>query len=192
MTSHPTPAQTVGPFFEDSLLRDPMNAIADESSESRLIRVEGRVLDGDGAGVSDAMVEVWQANADGLYRHPDDRGGGSNGDGFTGFGRSGTDNSGRYWFQTIKPGSVPSPRGGTQAPHLNVCVFARGLLDHLTTRIYFEDEPSNATDEVLQTIDETRRPTMIATRVASDDEIVYELDIVLQGDAETVFFDPRS
>lgn len=191
MTRDPTPAQTVGPFFEDSLLRDPMNTIADESTDARLIRVEGRVLDGDGAAVPDAMVEVWQANADGLYRHPADRREGSIDDGFGGFGRSGTDDSGRYWFQTVKPGPVPSPNGGAQAPHLNVCVFARGLLDHLATRIYFEDEPSNATDEVLQTIDEARRPTMIATRVAGDDDIVYELDIVLQGDAETVFFDPR-
>jgi protocatechuate 3,4-dioxygenase alpha subunit len=191
MTHDPTSAQTVGPFFEDSLLRDPINTIADESTEARSIRVEGRVLDGDGAAVPDAMVEVWQANADGVYRHPADPRGGSIDDGFGGFGRSGTDDSGRYWFQTVKPGPVPSPKGGAQAPHLNVCVFARGLLDHLATRIYFEDEPSNATDEVLQAIDEARRPTMIATRVTSDDEIVYELDIVLQGDAETVFFDPR-
>jgi protocatechuate 3,4-dioxygenase alpha subunit len=191
MTHDPTPAQTVGPFFAGSLLRDPMNAIADKSTAGRLIRVEGRVLDGDGAGVSDAMVEVWQANADGIYRHPADRGRGSIDDRFGGFGRSGTDGSGRYWFQTIKPGPVPSPGGDAQAPHLNMCVFARGLLDHLATRIYFEDEPANADDEVLQEIDEARRPTMIATRVANDDEIVYELDIVLQGDAETVFFDPR-
>jgi protocatechuate 3,4-dioxygenase, alpha subunit len=191
MTHDPTPAQTVGPFFEDSLLREPMNTIADESTAGRLIRVEGMVLDGDGAGVSDAMVEVWQANAGGFYRHPADQRPGSIDDGFGGFGRSGTDDSGRYWFQTITPGPVPSSSGGAQAPHLNVCVFARGLLDHLATRIYFEDEPANATDEVLQAIDEARRPTMIATRVAGDDEIVYELDIVLQGDAETVFFDPR-
>jgi len=191
MTYDPTPAQTVGPFFAGSLLREPMNAIADESTAGRLIKVEGRVLDGDGAGVPDAMVEVWQANADGLYRHPADPRSRSREDGFGGFGRSGTDDSGRYWFQTVKPGPVPAPDNGTQAPHLNVCVFARGLLDHLATRIYFEDEPSNATDDVLQVIDESRRPTMIATRVANNDEMVYELDIVLQGDAETVYFDPR-
>lgn len=191
MTRAPTPAQTVGPFFAGSLLHDPMNDIAGETTEGRLIRVEGRVLDGDGAAVGDAMVEIWQADAGGLYRHPAAASGGVIDDGFRGFGRSGTDDSGRYWFRTIKPGAVPSPTGGTQAPHLNVCVFARGLLDHLVTRIYFEDEPSNETDEVLRAIDEARRSTMIATRTAAVDEIVYEFDIVLQGDAETVFFDPR-
>jgi protocatechuate 3,4-dioxygenase, alpha subunit len=191
MNREPTPAQTVGPFFADSLLREPVNEVADERTEGRLIRVEGSVLDGDGAVVPDAMIEIWQADARGVYRHPGDRRNGEVNGGFIGFGRSGTDASGRYWFQTVKPGAVPSTTGGTQAPHLNVCVFARGLLDHLATRIYFEDEPSNETDEVLQTIEATRRATMIATRTGAGDEIVYEFDIVLQGDAETVFFDPR-
>lgn len=191
MSRSPTPPQTVGPFFDDSLLREPLNELAGETTEGRRIRVEGRVRDGDGAPVSDAMIEIWQANARGFYRHPGDRRNGEATGDFIGFGRSGTDASGRYWFRTIKPGAVPSPIGGTQAPHLNVCVFARGLLDHLATRVYFEDEASNETDDVLQAIDAARRPTMIATRAAVGDEIVYELDIVLQGDAETVFFDPR-
>lgn len=190
MTGEPTPAQTVGPFFADSLLRNPMNAVADETTEGLPIRVEGRVIDGDGAAVPDAMIEIWQADFRGVYHHPDDHRGGA-GNGFVGFGRSGTDASGRYWFRTIKPGAVTSPTGGTQAPHLNVCVFARGLLDHLATRIYFGDEPSNEMDEVLQSIEAARRPTMIATRTGAGDEVVYELDIALQGDAETVFFDPR-
>jgi protocatechuate 3,4-dioxygenase, alpha subunit len=190
MTESPTPAQTVGPFFGVALLRTPMNVIAG-SAEGRPIRVEGRVLDGDGAGIPDAMVEIWQADARGLYHHPSDHPEEDDAGAFRGFGRSGTDDDGRYWFETIKPGAVASPSGGTQAPHLNVCVFARGLLDHLATRIYFADEPSNETDEVLQAIEGARRATMIASRRAGDDNIVYEFDIVLQGDRETVFFDPR-
>ena len=190
MTHALTPAQTVGPFFGVALFQSPMNVIAGSANEGLPIRVEGQVLDGDGEGIPDAMVEIWQADARGHYHHPAHHLDENNG-AFTGFGRSGTDDNGQYWFETIKPGAVASPSGGTQAPHLNVCVFARGLLDHLATRIYFADEPSNETDEVLQAIEEARRPTMIAGRRAVDEVSVYEFDIVLQGDGETVFFDPR-
>jgi protocatechuate 3,4-dioxygenase, alpha subunit len=185
-----TPSQTVGPFFEDGLLRDPVNVIATESTRGERIRIEGRVLDGDGAGVPDGMVEVWQADAEGRYRHPADRREEQVEGDFTGFGRSGTDDDGAFWFETIKPGAVPSPSRGRQAPHLNLCVFARGLLDHLVTRMYFDDE-GNDTDEVLRSVAEHRRSTLVATRASVGGSTLYRFDIVLQGEGETVFFDPR-
>jgi protocatechuate 3,4-dioxygenase, alpha subunit len=187
MTQSPTPPQTVGPFFAGALLRTPMNVIGDETTRGLPIRVTGKVVDGDGAGVPDAMVEVWQADSRGLYGRSDT----AREDAFTGFGRSGTDDSGRYWFRTLKPGPVKSPSGSLQAPHLNVCIFARGLLDHLATRMYFSDEPLNDSDDVLRSIDAARRSTMIGNRTEERGEVVYEFDITLQGKAETVFFDPR-
>lgn len=185
-----TPSQTVGPFFEDGLLRDPVNVIAAPSIRGERIRIEGRVLDGDGAGVPDGMVEIWQADAEGRYRHPADREQEQVEEDFTGFGRSGTDDDGAFWFETIKPGAVPSPSGGRQAPHLNLCVFARGLLDHLVTRMYFDDE-GNDTDEVLRSVPGHRRSTLVATRTSGDGSTPYRFDIVLQGEGETIFFDPR-
>jgi protocatechuate 3,4-dioxygenase alpha subunit len=185
-----TPSQTVGPFFENGMLRDPANVIAPQNAPGERIRIEGRVTDGDGAPVHDAMVEIWQADADGHYRHPADLQLPTEGD-FTGFGRSGTDENGAFWFETVKPGPVPSSSGGSQAPHLNLCVFARGLLDHLVTRLYFDDEPNNG-DEVLASVPENRRSTLIARRAgSSEDHALYRFDIVLQGEGETVFFDPR-
>lgn len=185
-----TPSQTVGPFFEIGLLRDPPNVIAKSSVQGERIRIEGRVLDGDGAPVPDAMVEIWQANSRGRYRHPADRREAPVDEGFTGFGRSGTDENGAFWFETIKPGAVPSPSHGSQAPHLNLCVFARGLLDHLVTRMYFEDE-ANDGDEVLRSVPERRRSTLMAMRISHDDGTLYRFDVILQGEGETVFFYPR-
>jgi protocatechuate 3,4-dioxygenase, alpha subunit len=184
-----TPSQTVGPFFEDGMLRDPANVIAPESTPGERIRIDGRVIDGDGSPIADAMVEIWQADAEGRYHHPADMQLPKEGD-FTGFGRSGTDEDGAFWFETIKPGPVPSASGGVQARHLNLCVFARGLLDHLVTRLYFEDEPNDA-DKVLSSIPEHRRSTLVARRDGSEDRALYRLDIVLQGEGETVFFNPR-
>jgi protocatechuate 3,4-dioxygenase alpha subunit len=185
-----TPSQTVGPFFEIGLLRDPPNVIAKPGVQGERIRIEGRVLDGEGAPVPDAMVEIWQANADGRYRHPADGQDLRVGEDFTGFGRSGTDEDGGFWFETVKPGAVPSPSRGSQAPHLNVCVFARGLLDHLVTRLYFEDEVNDG-DEVLRSVPEQRRSTLMAKRMSRADETLYRFDVILQGEGETVFFDPR-
>jgi len=189
MSAALTPSQTVGPFFEDAMLREPANVIAPPGVDGERIRVEGRVLDGEGASVADAMVEVWQADAGGRYRHPADLQLSGEGD-FTGFGRSGTDGDGSFWFETIKPGSVPSPSGMAQAPHLNLCVFARGLLDHLVTRLYFDDEPNDG-DEVLSSVVERRRSTLVAARAGGEDRALYRFDIILQGEGETVFFDPR-
>ena len=178
-----TPSQTIGPFFHPGLLREPWNEVAGPSVAGSRIRLEGRVLDGEGRPVDDAMVEVWQADGDGRYGHADPAGGS-----FVGFGRSRTDGQGRYWFETILPGPVESP-GGVQAPYLNVHVFARGLLDRLATRIYFEGHPANPNDPVLRSVPAHRRPTLVARRAERDGVAVYDLDIVLQGPGETVFFD---
>jgi protocatechuate 3,4-dioxygenase alpha subunit len=133
------------------------------------------------------MVEIWQANAHGRYNHATDQGPAPLDLTFTGFGRSGTGDDGSYWFETIKPGPVPFDAGHMQAPHICVTVFARGLLNHLVTRLYFEDETTNAEDPVLQCVPNERRATLLARR-EPDSAIVYRFDIVLQGANETVFF----
>lgn len=185
-----TPAQTIGPFFHPALLREDAtyNVLVKPETQGERIRIEGRVLDGDGAPVNDAMVEIWQANAAGRYRHPLDQGPAPLDPSFIGHGRSGTDEDGRYWFETIKPGPVPFEGGQTQAPHIGVTVFARGLLNHVVTRIYFADEAGNATDPVLQRVPEDRRETLIARREVVDGKPVYRFDIILQGEGETAFF----
>lgn len=182
-----TPSQTAGPFFH-ALLDEPMNVLATPQTLGERIKIEGVVFDGDRAPVPDAMVEIWQANAAGRYRHPADQRVVPLDPAFVGFGRCGTDEKGYYSFDTIKPGPVPFDTEGIQAPHINVFVFARGLLDHLRTRMYFEDQAANAEDAVLRLVPGPRRSTLIAKRAAGG-QIAYRFDIVLQGDGETVFFD---
>lgn len=178
----PTPSQTVGPFFKIGL---PYEGDA-RLVESGGIRVAGVVYDADGP-VDDALVEIWQANADGRYDHPED----TRDDlplsaGFHGFGRCATDDHGRYEFLTIKPGPVPHPDGGMQAPHLEVAVFARGLLKQVVTRMYFPDEAdANTADPVLSSVDAVRRGSL----VARDEGGELHFDIHLQGEHETPFFD---
>ena len=188
-----TPSQTVGPYFayglapeqygyQQTLTSIAGSQMADGETEGEHIRVEGRVFDGAGNPISDALIEIWQADALGRYAHPaDPRGSNST---FKGFGRcgTGTDPQNRFWFDTIKPGQTEPG----QAPHLNVIVSMRGMLLHAFTRIYFSGEPANATDEVLNAVPAERRATLIATRQASN---VYRFDIHMQGDNETVFFD---
>ena len=136
-----TPSQTVGPYGAIGLLRVPTANELVDPGEPRAVRIQGRLTDGAGEGVPDGMVELWQANAAGRYRHPaDDREDVPLEDGFLGFGRAGTDDDGRFEFVTVKPGRVPWPEGGLQAPHALVAVFARGLLKHVVTRLYFPDE----------------------------------------------------
>jgi len=183
-----TPPQTVGPFFHDGLLPETMNVLATGETAGERIRIEGCVYDGDGAPVSDALVEIWQANAAGRYRHPADQRSAPLDPAFTGFGRAATDERGFYWLETLKPGRVPFDATRTQAPHLNVFVFARGLLDHLRTRLYFDDERTNADDPVLRLVPSPRRPTLLAKHETAEDRVVYRFDVVLQGDGETVFF----
>jgi protocatechuate 3,4-dioxygenase alpha subunit len=145
------------------------------------------VLDGAGDPVPDALVETWQADPDGRFPHPDDPRGAAQGEGFRGFGRCPTDADGRWFIVTRKPGALPAPGGGVEAPHLDVSVFARGLLDRVVTRCYFPDEAAaNAADPVLAGIaDAERRATLVATPEAG----WLRFDIHLQGEHETVFFD---
>lgn len=184
----PTSTQTVGPFFENALLREPLNVLVRPETEGERIRIEGRLLDGDGNPVPDAIVEIWQANHHGRYNHPLDQRELPLDSHFTGFGRCGTDADGRFRFETIKPGPVPFDGERMQAPHLSLSVAARGLLNHLATRLYFADDPANADDPVLARVPANRRGTLLARREEADGNVTYRLDIVLQGWNETVFF----
>jgi protocatechuate 3,4-dioxygenase, alpha subunit len=191
MTTLPlTSSQTVGPFFAPSLLSENAirNVLTEVETAGERIRIEGRVLDGDGLPVPDAMVEIWQANAHGRYNHSSDRGPAQLDASFLGFGRSGTTEEGSYWFETIKPGRVPFYRGQFQAPHICVIVFARGLLNHLVTRMYFEDEQTNAEDPILQCVPDERRSTLLAKRENLEGRVVYRFGIIMQGAGETAFF----
>jgi protocatechuate 3,4-dioxygenase alpha subunit len=185
-----TPSQTVGPFFHDALLRPDAtrNVVAEPGVAGERIRITGCICDGDGCAVPDAMVEIWQANHYGRYNHPADRRDLPLDARVLGLGRSATDGEGRFWFETIKPGRVPFDAERAQAPHICVAVFARGLLNHLLTRLYFEDEPDNSADPLLERVPQGRRATLLARRSESGGLPVYTLDIVLQGDRETVFF----
>ena len=185
MGLHPTASQTIGPFLRIGLTPMFITEIAGPDVSGERVTIRGHVLDGDGKPVSDALIEVWQANAAGRYAHPDDTRERPLTPGFQGFGRSPTDDDGAFHFTTIKPGSVPSPDGKPQAPHLAVVVFMRGLLRQLVTRMYFPGDPANETDPVLQLVPVERRATLIARPVADG---MLEWDIHLQGAGETVFF----
>jgi protocatechuate 3,4-dioxygenase alpha subunit len=132
------------------------------------------------------MLEIWQADHQGRFAHPEDARAGQIERGFRGFGRVPTDAEGGFRFKTIKPGRVPGPGGTSQAPHLLVALFARGLLKHLVTRIYFPDETANDEDPILSLVEPARRGTLIAKPVGVG---LVEWNIVLQGAEETVFFD---
>ena len=191
-----TPSQTVGPFFKYGLTPNGQydwndaftgNLVTPDASGER-IRIEGRVFDGEGQPVPDAMLEIWQADAQGRFADPQDKRALPNAK-FRGFGRSGTDANGTFVFDTVKPGSVPDPDGKPQAPHVLLAVFARGMLRHLYTRVYFADEAGNGSDPVLALVPVDRRATLIAAREAGNGNAVYRLDLHLQGENETVFFD---
>ena len=187
-----TPSQTVGPFFAYGLTPNGQYSWNDAFTNNLLtpdvsgdrIRIEGFVYDGDGANVPDAMLEIWQADAQGRFSDPQDSRGLTNSS-FKGFGRCGTGPEG-YSFETIKPGAVPGLNGKPQAPHIVLAIFGRGMTMQSMTRIYFDDEPANAGDEVMALVPEDRRGTLIAKKTAPG---VYRFDIHLQGDDETVFFD---
>ncbi|MGI9480316.1 MAG: protocatechuate 3,4-dioxygenase subunit alpha [Hyphomicrobiaceae bacterium] len=193
MTRKQTPSQTVGPYFAYGLTSEQygyqLDSLAgwnvrDDDTAGERIRIEGRVFDGNGDPVNDAMIEIWQADDQGRYAHPQDPRGSNSG--FKGFGRvgTGTDPENRFWFDTVKPGAI----GEGHAPHINVAVFARGLPSHAYTRIYFADEAAaNGGDAVFMSVPEVRRATLLAQR--GDAAGVYRFDIHLQGDNETVFFD---
>jgi protocatechuate 3,4-dioxygenase alpha subunit len=180
--------QTVGPFFSIGfswLYRD--NLAGPGVSGSR-VEISGRVLDGEGNPVPDGIVEIWQANSQGKYAHPGDPQEKKVEEGFTGYGRVPTDGAGLFRFTTIKPGRVPGPDGHLQAPHLEISVFTRGLLQRLITRIYFPDESSNAQDFALNLVDAGRRSTLIAKQRDAGSGAL-EWNVILQGPGETVFFD---
>ncbi len=189
MTSLPpglTPSQTVGPYLKIGLLRELITGEVVSRDDPRALVIRGRLLDGAGEPVPDGMVEIWQANAAGRYAHPeDDREDVPLEDGFLGFGRSGTADEGRFEFVTVKPGPVPYPDGGVQAPHLVVGVFARGLLKRLVTRMYFPDEEAaNASDPVLALLSPEERSTLVAVQ----EDGFLRFDIRLQGEGQTTFF----
>jgi protocatechuate 3,4-dioxygenase, alpha subunit len=180
-----TPSQTVGPFLSIGLTW-PDGADAVTPSTPGALWVRGRLLDGNGSAVPDGLIETWQADPSGHFHHPDDPAAGDPPAGFRGFGRSATGPAGEWAICVLKPGRVPFAGGGLQAPHLDVSVFARGLLDRVVTRVYFGDEiEANAADPVLRSVPEHRRGTLVAD-VADDG---YTFDIRLQGEQETVFFD---
>lgn len=190
-----TPSQTVGPYFTIVLGQEGQSIVAGPGVPGTRIRVEGHVFDGDRSPIDDALIDVWQANAAGRYRHPvDTRDELPLDDGFTGSGAAATAfQTGLWTFDTIKPGAVPDPNGGMQAPHLNVVVQARGMLMPSFTRVYFSDDvEQHAGDLILSMVPPARRHTLIATLTTPGDEgdaPVYLFDIKFQGDDETVFFD---
>ena len=178
MSLHATTSQTVGPYLHIGLTWLIIEKLAPEGVAGERVAITGRVVDGDGKPVDDAAVEIWQANADGMYGQK----------GFRGFGRSATDEQGRFRFETIKPGRVPGPGGKLQAPHIAVNVFMRGQLKQLVSRIYFPDDPANAEDPVLALVPAERRGTLIAKRATGKPDVL-EWNVILQGGDETVFFD---
>jgi protocatechuate 3,4-dioxygenase alpha subunit len=180
--------QTVGPYFRIGLEWLFKDNLVDPDVAGERVEIVGRVLDGDGQPVPDAMLELWQANSQGRYAHPEDAQEKLIEKGFQGFGRIPTAEDGSFRFLTVKPGRVPGPEEKLQAPHIVVSVFMRGLLRRLITRIYFADEAANSEDFALGLIEPSRRATLIA-RKSPRGEGLFEWDVVLQGPDETVFFD---
>jgi protocatechuate 3,4-dioxygenase alpha subunit len=185
MATMPTPSQTVGPFFHIGLPDVSCELVSPDDPDA--VRLVGVVYDGAGAPVPDAVVEIWQANRSGRYAHPEDtREELPLEEGFQGFARCGTDADGAFEFVTVKPGVVPGPGGVPQAPHIEVSVFARGVLKRMATRIYFPDEEeANGADPILASIED---PEERATLVARREGAALRFDIHLQGDRQTAFF----
>src|SRR5438067_757135 len=188
MSLQTTSSQTIGPYLHIGLTWLVTDNLAAPGVSGEKVAIEGRIVDGDGIAVNDAVVEIWQANAQGRYAHPEDTQDKPFESAFKGFGRVTTDNDGVFRFTTIKPGRVPGPGGGLQAPHLNVTIFTRGLLKHLITRMYFPNESANDDDPVLARVPKERRMTLVAAPIEGRSNSV-RWDVVLQGENETVFFD---
>lgn len=189
MTLFPTPSQTAGPYFHIGCTNShSVGCLAGPQAAGERVWLHCRVLDGEGNPLNDAMLELWQADSKGKYSHLD---GGSDAPGdphCTGFGRLATDEQGQCMFETIKPGPVPGPDGTKQAPHINVSVFARGILKRLPTRLYFGGEHANTTDPILALVPEERRSTLLAQPDPKNPGH-WTFDIHLNGANETVFFD---
>jgi protocatechuate 3,4-dioxygenase alpha subunit len=190
-TLQQTPSQTVGPFFHGGLLIGGEHVLIESQTLGQPICIVGMVYDGAGQPVPDALIEIWQADAQGYFNHAADEQQSLADQHFRGFGRSGTNEHGQFLFQTVRPGPVAGREGAMQAPHISVRVFARGMLIHAVTRLYFPDENANATDAVLNAIDDpARRQTLIAVHEAAAGAPAYRFNIHLQGERETVFFEP--
>ena len=181
-----TPSQTIGPFYFGTIIKACHHQLAPPGVTGERIELALTLHDGAGVVVPDGLFEIWQANSHGRYNHPEDRRNLPLDAGFDGYGRASTDIGGCARFGTVKPGRVPWPEGGMQAPHVNISIFARGLLNRVATRLYFDGDPANAEDPVLKMIDPARRATLLAR---PDDKGVWCLPIHLGGPAETVFFD---
>lgn len=187
----PTPSQTVGPFFSYGLAPEQYGYDFRELASGNVIRVSdageaitivGRIFNGSGDLMKNAIVESWQADGDGKYSRTICE------ETFSGFGRfgTGTDEGNRYIICTVKPGKVDEQ----QAPHIALTIFSRGLMHHVFTRLYFSDEvDSNDQDPLLKLIPANRRDTLIAQRVQNDQDMIYEFDIHMQGEKETVFLE---
>ena len=181
MSTDLTPSQTVGPYFGVSMTPEELTRLVPEGTPDAVV-LTGVVTDGEGKPVPEGMIEIWQADREGSY----DRAPLGEGEAFTGFGRCHTDDDGLYRFLIVKPGPVPASKGGMQAPHVSMAIFGAGLVKPLRTRVYFSDETeANRTDPVLTLVDESRRHLL----VAKVDGSVASLDIRLQGDGETPFFE---
>jgi protocatechuate 3,4-dioxygenase alpha subunit len=185
----PSPSQTAGPYFSIGLTQHSSVArIAGPEVRGERVKLLCELLDGQGEAVPDGMIEIWQANADGKYNHPDDMQDKPVDTQFLGHGRLDTDANGVCEFETIKPGRVPGPDGTWQAPHLEVSIFSRGLLKRLVTRVYFEGDPGNAEDPILALVPKDRRDTLMARPVEAHPgrwQIVFRMS----GEDETVFFE---
>jgi protocatechuate 3,4-dioxygenase alpha subunit len=189
MDHAPCASQTVGPYFHLGCTDTrSVSSPAGPKAKGERVRLICRVLDREGVPVNDAMIEIWQADAEGKYHHPDDPRGKAGDPDCSGFGRLATDKDGICVFETIKPGRVPGNNGSLQAPHLNVSVFARGVLKRLATRIYFAADPANREDPILALVPEDRRQTLMAKpdpHKGGD----WCFEVHLCGEEETVFFD---
>jgi protocatechuate 3,4-dioxygenase, alpha subunit len=182
----PTPSQTVGPYLHLGLTDTrSISRVAGDGAKGDRVWITFRVLDGEGVPVPDAMIELWQADSEGTYGGP---AGSTDDAAFGGFGRLPTAEDGSCTFETIKPGCVPGAGKTVQAPHINVSILGRGILNRLSTRLYFAKEPANDTDPVLALIPETRRATLLAQpdRARAGN---WTFDVHLRGESETVFFD---
>jgi protocatechuate 3,4-dioxygenase alpha subunit len=185
----PTPSATVGPFLHIGLTeKHSVTQLAAAETKGERVSLRCRVFDAQNVPVNDAMIEIWQADSDGRYPHPDDLPAQFPPQAFLGFGRAAPNEHAFCDFETIKPGRVSAPDGKLQAPHINVAIYARGILLQLYTRIYFAGDPANEQDPVLALVPESRRKTLLAYPDASRPN-GWQFDIRLRGENETVFFD---
>ena len=193
-----TASNTIGPFFHHVITPKGYkqkgivdNNMVGKNTRGERIKVAGQIIGSNGKPLRAAMLEIWQANSVGRYKSLiDDRNELRLDKDFSGFGRVAAENKGKFEFQTIKPGQVPSIGNTLQAPHINLVLFAAAMDSHLFTRLYFSDEiRSNDLDPVLTSVPEDRRDTLIAIRKKSQRGTSYRFDIKLGGDEETVFFD---